>query len=152
MPNLESDTTEQFCPPAPLNLHIESKFGLISLYCINFHNIMSKHQCYTLREVSAEVFVDEDNDFDLDIADSLSYSSEQVCKTGQQDNVEMRDIFQTLFDAENIVVTPHKFLSSSFPSCRKMLNERCVLKIEHSVACVFCIVCAKIGWLYLLQK
>ena len=111
----------------------------------NFHNIMSKRQCYTLREVLAEVFVDEDNDFDPDIADSLSYSSKQVCKTSQQDNVEMRNIFQTLFDAENTVVTPQIFLSSSFPGCRKMLNERCVLKIEHSGACLFWIMCAKFG-------
>ena len=79
---------------------------------------MSKCQCYTLREILAEVFVNEDNDFDPNL-----HSSEQVCETGQQDSVEMRDIFQTLFDAENTVVTPQIFLSSSFPSCQKMLNE-----------------------------
>ena len=33
---------------------------------------MSKCQCYTLREVLAEVFVDEDGDFDPDVASSLS--------------------------------------------------------------------------------
>ena len=54
---------------------------------------MSKHRCYTLREVLAEVFVDEKSDFDPDIADSLSYSSEQVCETGQQDSLEITESF-----------------------------------------------------------
>ena len=50
---------------------------------------MNKHQRYTHSEVLAQVFVDENNDFDTDVADSLSYSSEQVCKTGRQDSVEI---------------------------------------------------------------
>ena len=56
------------------------------------------------------MFVDEDSDFDLDVADSLSNSSEQVCKTGRQDSVEMRQFS----DSENTVVTPKIFISSSF--------------------------------------
>ena len=55
---------------------------------------MSKRWCYTLREVLAEVFVDEGSDFDPDVADSLSISREQVCTTGRLDSVEMS--FQTL--------------------------------------------------------
>ena len=50
---------------------------------------MSKRRRYTLREVLAEVFVDENSDFDPDVAASLSYSSEQVCKTGRQNSVEI---------------------------------------------------------------
>ena len=76
---------------------------------------MSKHQSYTLREVSAEVFVDKDSDFDPDVADSLSNSREQVSKTSQQDSVEMT-VFR-LFSAKNTVVTPQIFLSSSFTNC-----------------------------------
>ena len=49
-----------------------SKFLWISLHFTNFSSIMSKCQCYTLREVLAEVFVDEDGDFDPDVASSLS--------------------------------------------------------------------------------
>ena len=48
---------------------------------------MSKCPCYTLREVSAEVFVDENSEFDPDVADSSSYSSKQVHKTGRKDSV-----------------------------------------------------------------
>ena len=58
---------------------------------------MSKRQCYTLREILAEVFVDEDSDFDLDVADSLSYSSEQVCEASRQDSMDITDSFHTLF-------------------------------------------------------
>ena len=50
---------------------------------------------YTLREVLAEAFVDEDDNFDPDVRDSLSNSREQVCET----------------DAENTVVAPQIFLS-----------------------------------------
>ena len=35
------------------------------------------------------MFVGEDNDFDADVAESISNSREQVYKTGQQDSVEM---------------------------------------------------------------
>ena len=42
---------------------------------------MSKHRCYTLREVLADTFVDEDSDFEPDAADSLSNSNEQGCET-----------------------------------------------------------------------
>ena len=49
---------------------------------------MSKYPC-TIREVLAELFVDKNSDFDLDVADSLLYSSKQVCETGQQDGVEI---------------------------------------------------------------
>ena len=75
---------------------------------------MSKRLHYTLREVLAAVFVDEHSDCNLDVVDSLSNSSRQVCKTGWQDSVEMTDSFQTLFAAQNSVVTPQIFLSSSF--------------------------------------
>ena len=45
----------------------------------------------------------------------LHLSSEQVCKTGWQDNVEITDSFQALFNAENtVLVKPQIFLSSSF--------------------------------------
>ena len=50
---------------------------------------MSERQCYTLKEVLAEVFLDDNSDFDLDVADSLSYKSEQVCEPGQQDSVKI---------------------------------------------------------------
>ena len=67
----------------------------------------------------AEVFVDKDSDSDVDVADSLSNLSEQVCRTGRQDTVEMTDNsdFQILFDAENTAVIPEIFLSSSFNDC-----------------------------------
>ena len=52
------------------------------------------------------MFADENSDFDLDIVDSLSYSSKQLCKTGQQDSLEINDSFQTLFEAEDTVVIP----------------------------------------------
>ena len=52
---------------------------------------MSKYRHYTLREVLAEVFVDEDNDFNPNAGDSLSNSREQVRKTGLQDSFEMTD-------------------------------------------------------------
>ena len=55
---------------------------------------MSERRCYTLRKVLAEVFVDEESDFDSVVAVPLSNSREQVCKTGQQDRMEMS--FQTL--------------------------------------------------------
>ena len=65
---------------------------------------MSERQCYTPKEVLTEVFVDKNSDFDLDVADSLSYLIEQVCEAGQQDSVKIS--FQTLFNAENTIVTP----------------------------------------------
>ena len=37
----------------------------------------------------SEVFLDENSDFDPDVADSLSYTCEQVSKTGWQDSVEI---------------------------------------------------------------
>ena len=104
---------------------------------------MSKRWNYTLREVSAEVFVDKDSDFDPDVADSLPNSREQVCKTNQQDNVEMT-VFR-VFSAENTVVTPQIFLSSSFTNCWKIVSEWYLLKIEHSTACSCLIMCAKFG-------
>ena len=60
------------------------------------------------------MFLDENCDFHEDAADFSSNSSEQVCGTGWQDRVEMTDSFQTLFAAQNSVVTPQIFLSSSF--------------------------------------
>ena len=48
-----------------------------------------------LREILAEVFVDENNDFHPAVADSLSYSNEQMCETGQQDGVEIK-VFHSL--------------------------------------------------------
>ena len=58
---------------------------------------MSKRRRYTLREVLAEVFVDENSDFDPDVAASLSYSSEQVCEASRQDSMDITDSFHTLF-------------------------------------------------------
>ena len=62
------------------------------------------------------MFVDKDSDLDPDVADSLSNSSEQVCKTSQQDRVQVT-VFQTLFDAGNTLVTSQIFLSLSFTDC-----------------------------------
>ena len=52
---------------------------------------MSKRQCYKCKVVLDEVFVDEDINFDPDIADSLSNSSEQVSETGRQASVKRAD-------------------------------------------------------------
>ena len=41
---------------------------------------MSKRRRYTLREVLAEVFVDENSNFDPDVADSLSYTASKCVK------------------------------------------------------------------------
>ena len=65
------------------------QISLNSFIFYNFCNIMSKRQCYTLRKVLAEVFVDEDSDLDPGVAVSLSNLGEQVGKTGQKDSVEM---------------------------------------------------------------
>ena len=54
----------------------------------------------------ADVFADKNSDFDLDIVDSLSYSNEQLCKTGWQDSLEIKYSFQTLSEAKDTVVTP----------------------------------------------
>ena len=62
------------------------------------------------------MFADKDSDLDPDVADSLSNSSEQVCKTSQQDRVQVT-VFQTLFDAGNTLVTSQIFLSLSFTDC-----------------------------------
>ena len=70
----------------------------------DFCNIVIKCRRYTIK-VSGEVFVDKNSDLDPDVAGPLSYSSEQVCKTGRQDGVETTGSFQTLFDAETTVVT-----------------------------------------------
>ena len=35
------------------------------------------------------MFDDENSDFDPNVSDSLSYSSEQVCETGRQNSVEI---------------------------------------------------------------
>ena len=73
---------------------------------------MSKRWNYTLREVSAEVFVDKDSDFDPDFAHSLSNSSEQGWETGWQDGMDMTDSFWILFDVEDSVLTLQIFLLS----------------------------------------
>ena len=57
---------------------------------------MSKCRRYTLMEILAEVSVDEDSDFDLVVADSLSYSREQVCEASRQDSMDITDSFHTL--------------------------------------------------------
>ena len=44
---------------------------------------MSKLRCYTLSEVLADMFVDEDSDLEPDAADSLSNSNEHGCETGR---------------------------------------------------------------------
>ena len=43
--------------------------------------------------VLAELFVDDNSNLDLDVADSLSYSNEQVCETGWHCSVEMTETF-----------------------------------------------------------
>ena len=49
------------------------QISLLSLYFTNLCNIMNKRGCYTLKEFFlAEVFVDENSDFDLAIVDSSS--------------------------------------------------------------------------------
>ena len=78
---------------------------------------MSKQQCYTLREVLAELFVDDNSNFYLDVADSSSYSNEQVCETGWHCSVEMTETFFRLFDVENTVVTLQILIFSSFSNC-----------------------------------
>ena len=50
---------------------------------------MSKQQCYTLREVSAEGFTDEDSDCDPDIVAYSSNWSVNLSKNSQHDGVEM---------------------------------------------------------------
>ena len=67
---------------------------------------MSKRRRYTLMEVLEDVFVDENSDSDPDVADSLSYSSQQVRETGRQDSLEIPDSSQTPFGAEDTIVTP----------------------------------------------
>ena len=53
---------------------------------------MSKHWCYTLKWFLDEVVVDEDGEFDPNIADSSSHScGQQVSETGQQEDVEMAE-------------------------------------------------------------
>ena len=47
------------------------------------------------------MFVDEYSNFDLDIADALSNSSEQVSEIGRQDSVKIADGFHTHFNALN---------------------------------------------------
>lgn len=59
---------------------------------------MSRHRTYKLKEVAAVVFVDEDGDFDPDVADFLYFYfliqfKEQVCETRQLDSVEMTGRF-----------------------------------------------------------
>ena len=54
---------------------------------------MSKCCCYTLRNILAEMFVDKNSDFDLDVADYLLYSSKHMCETSWQDSVELMDSF-----------------------------------------------------------
>ena len=75
---------------------------------------MSKRQCYTLGEVLAEVCVDKNCDFDPDVADSLSYTSEQVCEASRQDNVEITVLrLSLMLRIRNI----SDILSSSFTDC-----------------------------------
>ena len=56
---------------------------------INLSSTMSKQQCYTLGEVSAKVFTDEDGDCDPDIVVYSSNWSVHLSKTSQCDGVEM---------------------------------------------------------------
>ena len=62
---------------------------------------MSKRRRYKFKEVLGEVFVDDYSNFDPDIVDTLSNSSEQVTKTGQHGRVKIADSFRTHFDASN---------------------------------------------------
>ena len=59
--------------------------GFGGCFCTNVSNIMSKCHCYTLMEVLPEVFIDEDSNFDPEVADSFSTSREQVCETSWPD-------------------------------------------------------------------
>ena len=74
------------------------QISLIFIIFYKFLQHMSKHWCYTLRKVLAEVFVDEESDLDPGVAVSFSNLGGQVCKTRQEDSVEMT-VFR-LFDAE----------------------------------------------------
>ena len=60
----------------------------------NFSSITSKQQCHTLREVSAEVFTDEDSDCDPDIVTYSSNWSVQFSEMSQHDGVEWSVVFQ----------------------------------------------------------
>ena len=91
------------CNPLPSAIpmcHNQSKFHWISSY-------------FTISWASTDVTHSgrwgvcwQNSDFDPAVADSLSsYSSKQVCKTSLQDSLQITDSFQTLFDAEDIVVT-----------------------------------------------
>ena len=62
---------------------------------------MSKCRGYKFREVLDKVFVAESSNFDPDITDSWSNSSERVSDTGQQDSVKVADSFHAHFDASN---------------------------------------------------
>ena len=50
---------------------------------------------------AGEAFIDEYSNFDPNIADSFSNSSEQVSETGWQNSVKIADSFHTHFDASN---------------------------------------------------
>ena len=69
-------------------------------------------------EVLDQVFVDENNDFDPDVADSLSYSSEQVCKTGRQDNVEIT-VLRLSSMVKKTAVTPQIFFLRLSPTAER---------------------------------
>ena len=62
---------------------------------------MSNRRRYKFKEVLDEVIVDEDSNFNPDIAGALSYSSEQKSETGQQVSVKIADSSHTHFDASN---------------------------------------------------
>ena len=95
---------------------VRANFAQFLCILTDFCIIMIKCRRYTIK-VSLEVFVDKNSDSDPDVAGPLSYSSEQVCKTGRQDGVETTDSFQTLFDGENNSSNTSDILSSSFTDC-----------------------------------
>ena len=102
--------------------HNQSKFGWISLY-FSLH-ISATSWVSTIREVLAELFVDKNSDFDLDVADSLLYSSKQVCETGQQDGVEITVFRLTLMLKRQYSRSNTSNISSlSFTDCWKTVKE-----------------------------
>ena len=94
---------------------------------------MSKCRRYTLTEILAEVSVDEDSDFDLVVADSLSYSSEQVCEASQQDSMDI-----TVF-----IISPENY-GNSVCVCVCVCARACACVCVCSRACMRVCVCVRV--------
>ena len=74
-------------------------------------------------EVLDDVFVDKNSDTDPNVADSLSYSSQQVCETGRQDSLEIPNCFPTPFDAEDAEDTAVYHLQYPFFVFHRLLKD-----------------------------